>query len=199
MKRRQFFERLGVGSAALVSTSALAAPERTTKSAAEGQHDHRPLNGPLASATVNFGAWRTEPPLDRYPNVPPAPSANAHLLLPFVATIKAGGSVSFNIAGLHQVAVYAPGTTPADIHAAIGPGPMFNNVRLMTAPPNLPLINVTTNRLYVGPDPSLLPLDRVEVVHFTQPGLHLVICAFLFHFLDNMYGWVRVLPPEGQE
>jgi hypothetical protein len=35
--------------------------------------------------------------------------------------------------------------------------------------------------------------DRVEVVQFSRPGTHLVICAFLPHFNDEMYGWVKVV------
>ncbi len=67
----------------------------------------------------------------------------------------------------------------------------------MTGPPpftGLPIINDPTRRVYRGPDPSLLPLDRVETVHFAKPGRYLVICGFLFHFQDGMYGYVRVLP-----
>jgi hypothetical protein len=111
------------------------------------------------------------------------------------------------IAGLHQVIVYGPGTKPQDIRTAIDPGvipappafPTFQNVRPFTGFPAGPLagqnllINVPQNRLYAGPDPSLLPLDRVEVVHFSEPGLYLVICGFALHFFfDNMYGYVRV-------
>jgi hypothetical protein len=68
----------------------------------------------------------------------------------------------------------------------------------MAGPPGLALINVPENRVYIGPDPSLLnTLDRIEVVHFGDPGLYLVICAFALHFFfDNMYGWVRVLKQD---
>lgn len=37
--------------------------------------------------------------------------------------------------------------------------------------------------------------DRVEVVQFTQPGRHLLICAVLPHWVnDKVHGWVNVLP-----
>jgi hypothetical protein len=68
---------------------------------------------------------------------------------------------------------------------------------LNPAPPDFPpLINDADLRVYRGPDPRLLfpTIDRVEVVHFPNPGLHLVICGVLPHFQDNMFGWVRVLP-----
>jgi len=34
----------------------------------------------------------------------------------------------------------------------------------------LPIINDSVGRIYRGPDPSLLPLDRTEVVQLTDPG-----------------------------
>jgi uncharacterized cupredoxin-like copper-binding protein len=40
----------------------------------------------------------------------------------------------------------------------------------------------------------LQPADRVEVVHFAEPGTYLVICGVLPHFQAGMYGFVRVLP-----
>lgn len=106
-------------------------------------------------------------------------------MLPYEAKIKAGGSVSFVISGLHNVQVFANGIEPGDINATL--------VTPMTGPPFLPIINDPANRLYRGPDPSLLPLDRVEVVNFAEPGRYLVICGFLPHFNDGMYGYVRVL------
>jgi hypothetical protein len=37
--------------------------------------------------------------------------------------------------------------------------------------------------------------DRVEVVHFPDPGTFLVICGVLPHFVtDQMYGFVKVNP-----
>ena len=173
MKRREFV--------ASVIASGLAAP-----AVASQEHHHRPISGPLANAVVAFGAWKTEPALDRFPNVLPPPPTNAHLLFPYEAKIKAGGAVSFVISGLHNVQIFAPGTKPTDINIAL--------TIPMTAPPALPIINDPTNRVYRGPDPSLLPLDRVETVQLSAPGRYLVICGFLFHFQDNMIGYVKVLP-----
>ena len=53
-------------------------------------------------ATVAFGAWMTSPALDRFPNSSPTRTANHHVQIPETVTIKAGGSVNFAIAGLHQ-------------------------------------------------------------------------------------------------
>jgi plastocyanin len=166
-------------------TSVLAAGLVTPLVAAEGQ-DHSPVEGPLANASVSFGNWRTEPPLDRFPNVSDR-TRNGHQLIPHEATIKAGGTVNFVIGGFHHVLVYAPGTQPTDINVGL--------TTPVTAPPGPPLINDPANRVYRGLDPSLLPQDRVEVVQFSTPGTYLVICGVLPHFVDdNMYGFVKVLP-----
>lgn len=188
MKRREFV------------TSVLATGLATPALAAKQEHDHgRPLTGPLAHAVVAFGAWKTDPPLDRFPGVPPPPpAANAHVLLPFEVKIKAGGAVSFVISGLHNVQVFGPGTRPDDINAGL-------TIPMTNVPPGVPLppiINDPTNRVYRGPDPSIyFPslLDRVEVVQFPKAGRYLVICGVLPHFQDNMFGYVRVLPASRRD
>jgi plastocyanin len=42
-------------------------------------------------------------------------------------------------------------------------------------------------------EPNLLSQDRVEVVGFSTRGTYLVICAVNVHFADGMFGWVRVI------
>ena len=56
------------------------------------------------------------------------------------------------------------------------------------------MINDPDRRIYRGLDPRLVPQDRVEVVHFANPGTYLVICGVLPHFNDDMFGFVRVIP-----
>jgi plastocyanin len=161
-------------------------PETATPTTrAAGAHQHRRVSGPMANATVSFGQWQTDPPLDRFPNVSPI-VGNNHALIPHEIRIKAGGSVNFIIAGFHQVIVYGDGTRPADINV--------NNTIAPTAG-GPPLINDPRNRRYRGLDPSLQSQDRVEVVHFPDPGTFLVICGVFPHFVnDEMFGFVRVLP-----
>ena len=73
------------------------------------------LDGPMANATVSFGQWETDPPLDRLLGDPMSGVANNHELFPQIATIKEGGAVNFIISGGHVVAVYGDGRQPEDI------------------------------------------------------------------------------------
>jgi plastocyanin len=143
------------------------------------------------NATVSFGQWL--PPLDRLNANPAGGTGNVHELAPSVVTIKAGGAVNFIISGLHNVQIYDDGTQPEDIG---------------TTPPTLPgmgggIINLPDDRIYRGWDPNPVPntfeRDRVEVVHFANPGTYLVICGVRNHFVDDgMFGFVRVLPGNGK-
>jgi hypothetical protein len=212
MKRREFVEKIGIGSALIVSSSALSAPGHAAQDGDQddehGEHNHRPIRGELSTATVSFGAWAVgsvAAPLDRVA-LPFAPfQANVHQLIPYIATIKEGGSVNFDVAGFHQIVVYAPGTKPAEILAAVAADPTLLEP-IPNAPPTVGIINFPTNRLYRGLDPrgAVLPppappntivptpQDRVEVVQFTERGLYLVICAVNVHLVDGMFGYVRV-------
>jgi plastocyanin len=202
MKRREFVEKAGLGAAAFV---ALTKPGHVVSAQAGEQHDHKPMSGPMATATVSFGAWRQLPAPggDRHPNLgQTAGLANAvHALIPNEVTIKAGGTVNFIFAGFHQIAVYDDGTTPEQINTAD------------VIPGTPPLINDATNRVYRGISPFVLPLllgptqtgpitgtfqpqlqDRVEAVQFPNAGRFLVICTVLPHFRDGMVGYVNVVP-----
>jgi hypothetical protein len=156
------------------------------------------LSGPHANATVSFGQWQSDPPLDRFPNLNPR-LRNTHQLTPNEVMIRAGGAVNFIIGGFHHPIVYDAGTSPADIDV--------DNTIVTTGPTPVPaveLINDDSHRIYRGLDPSLQPLDRtgtafnqdrVEVVQFSKPGVYLVICGIKGHFVnDGMFGFVKVTP-----
>ena len=210
MKRREFVEKIGVGSAAaavvMAASGSRASGSTPAKATAHGaqEHDHKPVTGPQATATVSFGQWRTDASLDRYPPQPPGPPpGNGHLVIPHQVTVKVGGTVNFIIAGLHHIVVYAPGKRPEDVNTAL-------TRPTQGVPPGVPLINDPVDRLYAGEDPSTIHggpptpttplLDRVEVVQFSRKGRHLVICGVLPHFVnDQMFGWVKVVGDEDDE
>lgn len=193
MKRRQFFET-GLGSVVLMAFGGARWARAAEK--APGQHQHSPISGALANATVSFGYWPTG--IDRFPNLGGPVVANGHQLIPNAVRIMAGGTVNFIIAGFHHVLVYDDGTQPEDINT--------NSTIAPTTQPGPPLINDPTDRIYRGLDPSVLPVlrgstpapvlqDRVEVVQFPDPGTYLVICGVLPHFVnDRMFGFVTVIP-----
>jgi hypothetical protein len=185
--KRALFTRANVVGCALVALAILLTGLVSTATAQDsGISKHRPISGSLANATVSFGLWQTDPPLDRFPNNSPA-ARNQHDVLPNQARIQAGGAVNFVISGLHQVIVYGNGTQPTAINT--------NNTTPTTGTPaGVALINDPTNRIYRGLDPSLQARDRVEVVHFPNRGTYLVICGVRGHFVDDgMYGFVRVV------
>lgn len=211
MKRRDFFEMAGMGSALAVLPSLEAVAAKATRRppgneqapVEEHRHERRhDMVGPLASATVTFGQWDLTEPLDRFPNASPR-LVNNHQLIPKEVTIKTGGSVSFIISGFHHILVYGNKTKPSDINISL--------TIPTTVQPGPPLIDDPTNRIYRGLDPSVLPVlpggaapaavmqDRIEVVRFAEPGRYLVICGVLPHFFDEatgefvMYGFVRVI------
>lgn len=182
MKRRQFVASVlggGLAGGGLVVPAIVAQDP-----AGQPQHDHERVDGPLANATVSFGAWPLG--LDRMNPPPVGPAPNLHRLVPNLSKIQLGGTVNFIISGLHQVIVYGPGKAVEDVNA---------NMTIPSAPGFPPLINDPTLRVYRGLNPALLVpvLDRVEAVQFTQNGLHLVICGVVPHFRDQMYGWVEVI------
>ena len=186
MKRREFVEKLGVGSVGVVAAAAIAGRATTV----EGQHQHAQVDGPLANAVMAFGAWMTSPPLDRFPNNNPR-TANLHHVQPYMATIKAGGTVTFTISGVHQIVIYGEGTTLETITRNIietvppVPGPFFPG-----------FIDDPVNRIYRGPDPRVFfpSQDRIEVVSLANPGTYLVVCSLVPHFDEGMHGWIKVLP-----
>ena len=202
MKRREFFEKAGIGSVALASSALSPASKDQVRNdhSEDNEHDHgdhKDFDGPLSSATVSFGQWNVG--TDRFPNLSPRANNN-HQLIPSTVEIKAGGCVNFIISGYHYLLIYDNGIKPADIDVS----------KVTTTVP--PLITDADNRIYRGLDPSVFPVlppvpttpppniiqDRIEVVRFPDPGKFLVICGVLPHFYDPatgqfiMFGYVRV-------
>jgi plastocyanin len=104
--------------------------------------------------------------------------------VPGTVVIAQGGTVTFSTFGVHQVAIYSPGTEPGDIDTTITSAPpaFCPAVPLIADPNNL--VATYTHPCNSGP---------VDLSHtFTDPGRYLVICSFTPHFEGGMYGWVIV-------
>jgi plastocyanin len=185
MKRREFVEKLGIGSAGLAAAAAIGSVVSATPAKKGAQHDHALLDGPLASASVSFGQWRTNrtPPHDRFVT-PSPPPANQHGVFPYTTKIKVGGGVTFNISGTHLILVYAPGTTLESIN-----GSLIHGVE----PPFPGFVDDPVNRIYRGLNPRTNPPDRAETITFAAPGTYLVVCGVVPHFVEGMHGFVNVL------
>jgi hypothetical protein len=164
----------------------------TVPSASSATADDDRRGGRRSNATVSFGLWETDPPLDRFFGNPPMGARNHHEMIPNSVAIRISpetvndGGVNFIISGNHVVAIYDDGTKPEEIN------------------PNLLVSGITTaggviddpnKRIYRGVNETAQTgaRDRVEVVHFAKPGTYLVICAIRSHFVDDgMYGFVVV-------
>jgi hypothetical protein len=150
------------------------------------------IDGRLTNATVSFGQWETDPPLDRFPNNSPA-DRNNHEVIPETVKIPMDGGINFFISGFHQPIVYDVGTQPGDIDVE-------KTTPTTGTPAGVLLIDDPAHRIYRGPDPSLYPRDRGEAVYFPKPGTYLVICGVQGHFVnDGMFGFVTVLPTATPE
>jgi len=102
---------------------------------------------PKVQATVGFGQWQTDPPLDRFTN-PNDRTRNEHVLIPREVKIKAGGAVNFIISGFHEPTIYDDGTQPGDINTSLlEPG---------SVPPGL--IADPNRRIFRGIDPRKQPI-----------------------------------------
>lgn len=141
-----------------------------------------------------------------------------HAIVPDEVKVDHDGVVHFLVAGFHQVVVYKPGTQPEDINT--GTGLFINDTNnqyylgILPAggpPPGIPATPTAT-------DPRSNAANRVESVSFpvqdgihpmtgatlserAEPGTYLVICNIRQHFLDGMFGFIKVKDkqPEGQD
>ena len=138
----------------------------------------------------------------------PGNSVN-HVMLPKEIKIKAGGVVDFAVAGFHDVVIFKPGFTLADLVQA-GGGQYPLSPPIFVIPPNpataLPpaLAFLNDSIYYRGINPAGGPLatpvtgdpangsNRSEPVAFLERGTYLVICNIRPHLLDGLFGYVKV-------
>jgi plastocyanin len=158
--------------------------------------------------TVAFGAGLN--------TAQPGNSANHHVI-PDTIRIQAGDVISFNVAGLHAIRVYAKGVKLADVKANVPqecqvnpPQASCNGLGGTVVPTvpvgGLPLFYAGLNAipLVTPPNPAPPPpppfvapsaaINRIESVTFPEPGRYLVICAVLEHFNDGMMAWIDARP-----
>jgi len=138
-------------------------------------------NTPLA-ATIQFGQLEVGSPFP--PSAQHDESAHAKdNVVPRTVVIDRGGTVTFEVpAGVHQIAIYEPGTEPEDINTA---------ALIPLCPGTTPrVINDATNRVALITHACGSAWQAQYT--FDTPGRYLVICAFLTHFQVGMYGWVEV-------
>jgi plastocyanin len=138
------------------------------------------------SATIEFGRDDLGSPF-------PPPSGHdgsghsRDSLFPAEVVIDKGGTVTFvmGASGVHEVAIYQPGTTPGDINTGLLDPP---------APgcPPVPTINDPNHRITILSDQVCEGGSTHPSYTFNTPGRYLVICTFLPHFNVGMYGWVTV-------
>ena len=173
---------IGVAVACTRSASSMSSPTAATAItlAATG--------GDPLSATVQFGRDDLGSPF-------PPPSGHDQSghsrdsVFPAETVIGAGGTVTFvlGVSGVHEIALYAPGTRPEDIRTT----PPFLDAPAATCPP-VPTINDPLHRIAILSD-QLCEGGAATVAHtFNEPGRYLVICTFLPHFQVGMYGWITV-------
>jgi len=118
-----------------------------------------------SSATVQFGNPNA-PSTEQNCTQREESCGNAfHKMIPGTVSIDGPGTVTFQLNGRHQVAVYNPGTNPNTIQ-----------------------VNEPTNRKEIFPAQT----GGSVKVTFNEPGKYLVICNIAGHFQQNMWGLVNV-------
>lgn len=147
--------------------------------------------GPDNSAHVEFGRERAGSPF---------PPASGHDMsghgrdgiTPRTVVIEVGGTVDYTVYPFHQVAIYAPGTTPEDIE--LSPETLEDvTVECIPVPLEDFRINDPENRVALGPPQSCAEYEwTTPAGTFDTPGRYLVICTTTPHFQVGMYGWVIV-------
>ena len=149
-------------------------------------HGHPSLSaaGLPSSAVMRFGdpkAGSPFAPADGHDNSVHAKDK----MVPRTVTIAAGGTVTFEVAPIHRVAVYDDGTEPEDISLAnLLPAPILGIPGFQIDDP--------VGRLALQ-DAANFVVPRTFSYQFDTPGRYLVICITTPHFVEgDMWGWVIV-------
>jgi len=147
--------------------------------------DRRADDNDGLSVTVAFGSGLNTPG-----------SANQHVLPPEIK-VRPDGVVHFLVSGFHMVVVYKPGTDPE--HIIIPASGTFILDPTKTPPTEVFYFGINPQGGPLGTPATTNPLNgsnRQESVSFSEPGTYLVICNVRQHFLNGMFGFVRVVGPD---
>jgi hypothetical protein len=125
-----------------------------------------------------------------------------HIILPRLIKIKTGGVVNFTVAGFHDIIVFKPGFTRADLEPFIPAAGPFIFPRDPATPLSGAQAVLTDMIFYRGINPAgagnaptgdpVNASNRSEVVAFLEPGTYFVHCNVRGHLLDGMYAYVKV-------
>jgi hypothetical protein len=116
--------------------------------------------------------------------------------LPPEIKVRQDGVVHFLVSGFHMVVVYKPGTEPEDIIPGSG---TFILDPTKTPPKEVFYFGINPQGGPLGTPATTNPLNgsnRPESVSFSEPGTYLVICNVRQHFLNGMFGFVKVVGPD---
>ncbi len=167
-------------------TRAITGPDAVTSATSSGAAVAGAMASTPRSATVQFGLENVGsgfPPASGHDR-----SGHANdTLVPGTVVIDKGGTVTFNLVGIHQIAIYEPGKTPDDVVTA-------PTVAMPAGCPPLPPFRIDdpAGRIAInGSNPTGCG-PRTYTHTFDAPGRYLVICEVLPHFDIKMYGWVIV-------
>ena len=144
------------------------------------------------AATMRFGSTH----MNGFAQMAPSAldhNAAGHMVdkvYPHTVVIERGQTVTFESLPVHQIAVYGPGTAPADIRL----DPEFLD-DVSTPFGDFPdvLINDPANRRALSPVAFEPMTWTPDAATFAEPGRYLVVCTVIFHYVEaKMYGWVEV-------
>jgi hypothetical protein len=191
-----------------VSALAVCLTGPTLQARQHGNHGKGNDDKVPGSVTVAFGTGNNNAQAGNIPN---------HHVLPQEVTVRLTRStrlngdpkivpatVNFVVSGFHWPWVYKPGTTLEEVAANIPAAGTFVNYEVGIAPNS----NVFAKGINPGTPPAFadaapFPLsgaqNRTDTFAFNAPGRYLVICNVRGHFLDGMYAWVNVLPPDEKD
>ena len=161
------------------------------------------------SVALSFGAGLNTAGATNHHVVPPVVKVRMTPATPTAGAIP--GVVNFVVGGFHQIFVYNPGVTPADITAFLAANDPTNANLFINDLANLFYTGINPLRVVAGVavngNDNIPPLNltrfgnqnRTESVGFITPGTYLVICNVRPHFQDGMMALIKVVDGDDDD